>query len=563
MCFYATTMRSFFVRSPLSLLLASLLFACSGAEGGADELGDPGDADPNGGSETGAGGDDTGGSMGNLDGGGTTGGDPANSIGKGSTNPFNPKEEGSQGVKVDPDGNIVIDPSTFGGSAAPIIWVANSEEGTVSKVDTRSMKELARYKTGPGSSDPSRTTVSLNGDVVVVNRGGASATKIASNAIDCVGPGTGTSTGPTDVKAWGDDKCVLWNTPFAAGSLARAGAFDAEKGLDGELSVNVWVGLWTRHEMLKLDSKTGKILATISVAPLQPYGAAIDASHRVWVWSSTQDVGYIDATTNKFTNIGKAPCGYGIAVDPKGRVFTAGWTTDATQGCIARYTPSTGKWDSKAIPGSIQGRGLAIDNKGSLWFADTTIGAHQVNTETLDLVKNIPLGTAKGFTGMALDFDGKVWAIGREGSEAFKIDPVTYAATAVKVGLHPYTYSDMTGYQLRNAAAPFGKYVHMFKGCGATAKWISLNWKASAPNGTTITIRARTGKDPAAVRAAAWIVVGKVPGDMPPIDLQAKLGDLSKGEYIEVEFRLESVSLETTPILSSIDAVSTCPPAIN
>ncbi len=530
----------------LSVVVA-LASACGSAEGSIEDLSN-GSGDPNGSNTTNPGGSTGSGTnpTGTGDGGGA-------SVGAGTGSPFNPKNDGSSGVKLDPSGNIVIDPSGFAGGSSPIIWIANSKEGTVSKVDTRTMKEIARYRTGPGSPDPSRTTVSLNGDVVVVNRGGASATKIASNPLECTGPGTGTSSGPGDVRAWGDDKCVLWNTKFDAGSLGRAAAFDAEKGLDGELSTSVWVGLWTKQQMLQLDSKTGAIKATVDVAPIQPYGAAIDANHNVWVWGG--HVGYINGLTKKFTQIADPPCAYGIAVDPKGRVWTSG------SGCVARYTPETAKWDSVPLEGF--NRGLAVDGKGSVWVASTSFGVHQVNMESMAIVKSIPLGASKSFVGMAIDFDGMIWAINQAESKGYKIDPTTYAATAVDSGNGPYTYSDMTGFQLRNAANPFGKYVHLFKGCGPTAKWLKIDWKATVPSGTNITVRARAGKDVDSVKAAPWQLVAKVPGDVPPVDIAAKLGEAGKGEYLQVEFRLESISSATTPILSSIDVLSTCPPAIN
>lgn len=535
-------------------LLIGVATACTGAEGSIEDLGGNGDPnDPNNtGEDRDAGGVDPGTTptpdpTGTGEGGGVT-------VGKGTANPFNPKGDGSSGVKLDPEGNIVIDPSGYAGGSSPVIWVANSAEGTVSKIDTRTLKELARYRTGPASPDPSRTTVSLNGDVVVVNRGGASATKIAANPAECLGPGTGTSTGPTDVRAWGDDKCVLWNTKFDSGSLGRAAAFDAEKGLDGELSTSVWVGLWAKSEMVQLDSKTGAIKATVNVAPLKPYGAAIDANHNVWVWGG--GVGYINGPTKKFTTIASPPCAYGIAVDPKGRVWTSG------SGCVARYDVAAAKWDSVKVDGF--NRGLAVDAKGSVWVANTSFGVHQLNTESMAVVKSIPLGSAaKNFVGMAIDFDGKIWSINQGESTAYKIDPATYAVTSVASGKGPYTYSDMTGFQLRNAADPFGKYLHLFKGCGPTARWLKLDYKASAVAGTSITIRARAGATLAAVKAAPWLPVAKVPGDVPPIDIAAKLGDAAKGEYLEVEFRLESISAETTPILSSINVASTCPPTIN
>ncbi len=533
----------------IPLFGAAIVFGCSGAIGEDENLngGDPGDPGPT--SDSGGGG--------SLDGKVGDGGDDGTKFaGPGTATPFDPKSDGSSGVKLDPGGSVVLDPTDFTGGSQPLIWVANSAAGTISKVDTRTMKEIARYRTGPGSPDPSRTTIGLNGDAVVVNRGGASATKIATNPLDCKGPGGGTSTGPGDVRAWGDDKCVLWNTPFPAGSLGRAAAFDAEKGVDGELSTNVWVGLWTASEMKQLDSKTGAIKATVNVAPIKPYGAAVDKDHHVWVWGG--GVGFIDAKTLKWTQIANPPCAYGIAVDAKGRVWTSGG------GCVARYTPGPaivdGKWESMSVGSS--NRGLALDGKGSVWVADTNFGVHQVGEDSLAAIKNIPLGGGLNVVGMAIDFDTMVWAIDMNGSKANKIDPKTYTVGSVAVDSGPYTYSDMTGFQLRNAAAPFGKYRQTFKGCGEGTMWKTLGFSAKTGPMTSITVRVRTGKDLTELGAAAWKIAAKLPPDTAPIDLGKVLGDEAKKNYIQVEFVLESESATTTPILSSISVNSYCPPSV-
>ncbi len=112
-----------------------------------------------------------------------------------------------------------------GGSASDYafstIWIANSPQGTVSKIDTRTGSERGRYVTGPEADpDPSRTSVNLQGDVAVANRGGSVA-KIATRLADCEdrdGDGTiATSSGSSDVLAWSDDECVLWHAdlPFS------------------------------------------------------------------------------------------------------------------------------------------------------------------------------------------------------------------------------------------------------------------------------------------------------------------------------------------------------------
>src|SRR5438874_478359 len=80
--------------------------------------------------------------------------------------PFDTDEDGSRGVVVD-GGQLSLGGTGGAGTAAPLIWVANSAEGTLSRIDTRTLVELARYATGPvtgpGTPDPSRTTVGLSG----------------------------------------------------------------------------------------------------------------------------------------------------------------------------------------------------------------------------------------------------------------------------------------------------------------------------------------------------------------------------------------------------------------
>ncbi len=106
------------------------------------------------------------------------------------------------------------------GGGAPqfsFIWVANSSEGTVSKIDTVTLEEVGRYRTHPNFGDPSRTSVSLNGDVAVANRNGG-LVKFFANPAECVDRnGDGqiqTSTGAADILAWDDEECRAWFTDF-------------------------------------------------------------------------------------------------------------------------------------------------------------------------------------------------------------------------------------------------------------------------------------------------------------------------------------------------------------
>ena len=98
------------------------------------------------------------------------------------------------------------------------IWVANSDQNTISKIATSTMIEEGRYRTRATPGRPSRTSVNLGGDVAVANRDGG-VTKVIANPEHCDEmtngvPGLQTSGGPNDILPWGEDDCVVWHTPI-------------------------------------------------------------------------------------------------------------------------------------------------------------------------------------------------------------------------------------------------------------------------------------------------------------------------------------------------------------
>src|SRR5690606_2977024 len=65
------------------------------------------------------------------------------------------------------------------------LWAANSSQGTISKIDTKTVTETGRYMVRPDSAgSPSRTSVSLTGHVAVANRNGG-VTKIYADEKYC------------------------------------------------------------------------------------------------------------------------------------------------------------------------------------------------------------------------------------------------------------------------------------------------------------------------------------------------------------------------------------------
>ncbi len=349
-----------------------------------------------------------------------------------------------------------------------LIWIANSPEGTVSKIDTRTGVELARYLSGPGGGldDPSRTSVNLSGDVAVTNRAG-SITKIASvpeNCVDQNGDGViQTSAGPEDVLAWGTDECVLWHLALPSDGNNNHGprptAWDGGAGQSGgncnAPDENLWVGYWdaalNTGEFRRIDGQSGTIIDTISIPDWNmrgtdygPYGGAVDGEGNLWAIGLFENLVKIDAETLAVSRWpmpdGADP--YGIAIDAEGRPWTAGWL-----GLITRFNPDTEQFDVIPTADNRRMRGLQIDRDGIVWIAaNDPCGAISVDSSTLQIINgNIALPECDSPVGVSIDIDGSVWLPDRGGNKAYKLDPATLQTTTTTGLVGPYTYSDMTG----------------------------------------------------------------------------------------------------------------------
>lgn len=367
---------------------------------------------------------------------------------------------------------------TAGGADFSLIWIANSPEGTVSKIDTQTGVELARYYSGPteGDDDPSRTSVNLAGDVAVANRAGG-ITKIATREEHCVdldGDGTiTTSSGPDDLLAFGSDECVVWNIPLPGGGGAnlqgpRPTAWDAGAGAD-PCDVDddrLWVGWFdidaNAGHFYRLDGATGGLLDDVEIASWNtdtssqygPYGGATDGDGNMWVLGLSGPLARIDGASLQ-TDRWEVPEGtspYGIALDADGHPWTTGLA-----GEITHFDPATQSFQVFQIGAQL--RGVQIDRTGDLWAAVNggTCGVMRFDTKSKTVVAPvIALDGCETPVGVSIDVDGFVWLPDQGADAAFKYDPVTGDVEATEGLRAPYTYSDMTGSGLGLVTYPPG-----------------------------------------------------------------------------------------------------------
>lgn len=261
--------------------------------------------------------------------------------------PTHVEDVDADGVGKTPDGSLQLDSTT---TQMNFLWIANTNEDTVSKIDAHTGKEVARYATvthdpnrvvdttGRGAGNvpvwasnaspnkPSRTAVDYNFDVWVANRAPGrqpSITKIFNALADCVdrngdgvintsvdanGDGRITRTNTAEFKGEADE-CIAMMVVVGADNTgnndrygARALAIDA--GLSPGDPGNVWVGMHYEQAVYHINGITGERIrrvpetgAFVNVLGagknVNPYGAAIDGRGRLWIVGGSGGTGNI------------------------------------------------------------------------------------------------------------------------------------------------------------------------------------------------------------------------------------------------------------------------------
>jgi len=363
------------------------------------------------------------------------------------------------------------------------IWIANSTQGTVSKINTFTGIEEGRYYTSAigeqpdPNTGPSRTSVNLYGDVAVANRNGG-VTKFAARKVDCIDKNNDgnitTSTGPNDIKPWLQDECQLWfhdTPPREFNEGPRPIAWEAglnEMTCEVDPNPRLWFGFYdfaaNNATIRRLDGDTGMLLDEVQIPNWSgenwgTYGGAVNKDGDFWVtgWGANGPAVRVDADTLMVEYIANPDSFdgsfYGMALDAKGDP----WVGDCGNSSVYHYDVAAMKWEIVAVgPGCL--RGLQVDKEGRAFIAHNGFpaGMMVVDTFTETVIKNnVMIPGAQTPVGVSIDVEGFVWVVDQSCECAFKIDPDTYQVVLQVNGLQqPYTYSDMTGAGLKLVTFP-------------------------------------------------------------------------------------------------------------
>ena len=447
----------------------------------------------------------------------------------------------------------------------PFIWVPNSNEGTVSKVNTSDGREVGRYRVSPSTfnCNPSRTTVDLQGNCWVGNRQAGTVVKIglseAGQYLDRNGNGVmdtsndansdGDITGG-EILPWGQDECVLYEVVLIPGNEGTyapgdyAGGYDtyywgvAPRGLAIDASNNLWAGTWSTSKYYYIDGATGAIIKTLDVSPWghSAYGAVIDENGILWSAQLSSHV--LRINTADLTDIIHIDVGhtYGLGLDYLGHLFIGGGYQLTKIDISDTVNPIIWTKSARTM------RGVVCTADNNIWVAgiDATDAYNSVSRYDND--GNL-LVTISGFnspSGVAVDADGKVWVTDIGSDYIHRIDPATDTTDLSKgiigSGGH-YTYSDMTGIISRTITTKIGAWTVIFDSEGDATPWGTVSWNSNEPAGTSVTVKVRSSND-----QTTWSTWETATNGV-------SLSATPDGRYLEIETTLQILSGDVSPIL--------------
>ncbi|MBI2893418.1 MAG: hypothetical protein HYY06_07685, partial [Deltaproteobacteria bacterium] len=516
--------------------------------------------------------------------------------------PWDP--DATSGLEIDEDGSLVLGQDMFQDDS---VWIANTDEGTVSRLDAKTGREVGRYpsviaggnhsrpwseactggENGTGNC-PSRTAIDFRRDCWVANRAfgnQGTVSKIASREEDCIDRnGNGVIDTSRDDDGDGrispgevrgeNDECVLFTVDVGGDNgMPRALAIAPTLGDLNSPGGHAWVGANYERRAYELDGADGHVVRAVDI-PLNPYGAlAGKVGGVVWFvnagWQSDvyddnpPSIVAVDFNTGEVSPRYEVISGipgcvgtYGITLDATGRVWTGGSPCEA----VFRFDPRDESWLTADLAGRGNTRGLVADAVGRVWVAHSKVDGEVVgNISSIDQETGgdpvyYTMPTGKVSIGVDLDAEGRIWTVNQQTNSAARIDPVTGVIDEFPVGRKPYSYSDFTGHSLF-LQFPQGVYTGRLEACGDLgATWLSASWEGEAPEGSAVEVRIRTAATPEGLEDADWIG----PFVENPADLQAPPGPVPGGSYLEYELTLRSLDGLATPRVRTFAIAYAC-----
>jgi streptogramin lyase len=405
---------------------------------------------------------------------------------------------------------------------APFIYIAQHEANKVVKLDTLSGQRL--WEVSSHGTYPSRTAVAYDYSVWVGNRGfGNPLDPAQSNVV---------------------------HLDLDGNLICRADVTGIARGLAIDADGFVWAGTWNAKRLYKINGSLVdqtpegprcRIEATYDVG-VSMYGLAVDGRGYLYA-CSLPTILRMDTRTGTFDNTIPLSACYGVTVSPKdGRVWYGSYHQT---GCVNGMNPDPpyDKIISSVGCGGIVS-GVTVDHEGYVWASSYQNGnVYKIDpatgAEICHALSPCTPGASAGCDarGVAEDSAGKIWVVNLGGGYAnrFNRDCSHDQTIEIHAGVNTYTYSDMTGMQLRTVTTKEGHWVQDFDTGYASPIWYSAEWSATAPPNTGVEVTFKAADTEGGLQSSPTAPCG--PFATPPADLTT-CPQLNGHRWLEADVRL-------------------------
>ncbi|HOX42533.1 MAG TPA: MopE-related protein [Myxococcota bacterium] len=387
------------------------------------------------------------------------------------------------GTETDPSDPTAV---TLGQGAAltPFIYIAVTQFNTVAKLDTVTGQKI--WEAPTYGTWPSRTAVALDYSVWVGNRG-----------FDDTSNGNYSNAAHLD--ADGNLICRV-----DAPGLVRGVAIDG--------GGDVWIGLYYGQAVWKISGSqvdTNQspprcvVLAQVPVG-VYVYGLAIDGNG--YLWTSSSPTAKVDTATATLVETVTNPTHYGIAIDQQNNVWFGGYNgggdVHRVDGAGAHGIFNTGTYNVTAV---------TVAPDGYIW--GSSYGTNEVvkiDPSSGAVVCRAPTPAGTNPHGVAIDASGRVWVPNRYDGYANRFNPDCTGPDTFEVhaGAELYTYSDMTGMQLRTITTREGHWIQNFDSGYPAPIWVSATWESVEPAGTAVRVTVKSADTEAGLVTAPSALCG-------------------------------------------------------
>jgi len=440
------------------------------------------------------------------------------------------------GVEPDPNnpGSVTLGEATF---MTPFIYVAVQGKNHIAKLDTVTGQKI--WQNPSFGTDPSRTAVAMDYSVWVGNRGFAN---------------------PND-----PNQSNAVHLDIDGNLVCRADVTGICRGIAIDAYGYVWAGTWNTKKLYKIhpyevdrtqDPPRCKVEAVYDI-PIPVYGLAVDGKGYLWASTNAAQTIKFDTTSGKYELVSFLAA-YGIAVSPKnGWIWFGSYHKTGCVNAVEPDPPYITHNTNVGCGGIITG--VTVDRDGYVWASAYT-STHKVykidpqtGTEICSALSPCSPGANYGCDarGVAEDSQGKIWVINRQGGYAnrFTKDCKLEATFPIDPGYYTYTYSDMTGQQLRIVTTKEGYFIQNFDSGYANPQWYRITFDSIVPPDTGLELRVRAANTAGELQTnpTQWCGIFTTS----PVDL-TQCSFLNGHRWLQIEVKLSTKKDGVKPSISNI-----------